>query len=171
MLSGVWAQASGHEWFPIWALDLLTGMRNGELYALRWLNKGLLTVQRSYNKRTGEFKSTKAGYWRTVPISKELEALLRKLKLCDEFVLPRIKEWNQGQQAKTLKAYCREIKIPEIKFHTLRACFATQLIADGVEAIKVMNVCGWQDLKTMSRYLRLSRIEEKGVTDRLRLLG
>jgi hypothetical protein len=30
-------------------------------------------VQRSYNKRTKEFKSTKAGYWRTVPISVELK--------------------------------------------------------------------------------------------------
>jgi integrase len=40
---------------------------------LKWsdvdLGKGLITVQRSYNKRTKEYKSTKAGYWRTVPIS------------------------------------------------------------------------------------------------------
>ncbi len=47
-------------------MALMTGMRNGELYALRWidvdLDKGLITVQRSFNKRTGEFKSTKAGY-------------------------------------------------------------------------------------------------------------
>jgi integrase len=77
--------------------------------------------------------------------------------------------WIQGQQAKVLKSFCREIGIPEIKFHTLRACFATQLISDGVEPIKVMKVCGWQDLKTMARYLRLSGVEEKGVTDGLRL--
>jgi integrase len=87
-----------------------------------------------------------------------------------EFVLPRTQAWIQGQQAKVLKTFCREIGIPEIKFHTLRACFATQLISDGIEPIKVMKVCGWQDLKTMARYLRLSGVEEKGVTDGLRLL-
>ncbi len=106
-----------------------------------------------------------------MPISRELDLLLRDLRAGDEFVLPRIDAWTQGQQAKVLKSFCREISIPEVKFHTLRACFATQLISDGVEPIKVMKVCGWQDLKTMARYLRLSGVEEKGVTDRLRLLS
>ncbi len=168
------ARERNHPWYPIWAMALLTGMRNGELFALRWsdvdLNKGLITVQRSYNKRAGEFKSTKAGYWRTVPISEDLNSLLRNLVLKDEFVLPRIKSWEQGQQAKMLRSFCSEISIPRIKFHTLRACFATHLISDGVEPVKVMKVCGWQDLKTMARYLRLSGVDEKGVTDRLKLL-
>lgn len=169
------AREQQHPWYSVWAVALLTGMRSGELFALKWsdvdFEKGLITVQRSYNKRTKEFKSTKAGYWRTVPISSELDILLRDLRAGDEFVLPRIDAWTQGQQAKVLKSFCREISIPEVKFHTLRACFATQLIADGVEPIKVMKVCGWQDLKTMARYLRLSGVEEKGVTDGLRLLS
>lgn len=168
------ARERNHPWYSIWAVALLTGMRNGELFALKWsdvdLEKGLITVQRSYNKRTKEFKSTKAGYWRTVPISGELALLLQSLKSEDKFVLPRYEAWIQGQQAKILKEFCRVIGLPEIKFHTLRACFATQLISDGVEPIKVMKVCGWQDLKTMARYLRLSGVEEKGVTDGLRLL-
>lgn len=168
------ARARSHPWFHVWGLALLTGMRNGELFALKWsdidLDKRLMTVQRSYNKRNKEFKSTKAGYWRSVPISSELHGLLLELKNNHEFVLPRMEAWIQGQQAKVLKSFCREIGIPEIKFHTLRACFATQLISDGVEPIKVMKVCGWQDLKTMARYLRLSGVEEKGVTDGLSFL-
>lgn len=78
------ARERNHPWYPIWAVALLTGMRNGELFALKWsdvdLEKGLITVQRSYNKRTKEFKSTKAGYWRTVPISEELKCLLLDLR-------------------------------------------------------------------------------------------
>lgn len=167
------ARERNHPWYPIWAVALLTGMRNGELFALKWsdidLEKGLITVQRSYNKRTKEFKSTKAGYWRTVPISRELEILLRNLELNDEFLLPRIKTWELGLQARVLKDFCREISMLEIKFHTLRAYFATLLISDGVEAIKVMKVCGWRDLKTMMRYVRLAGIEEKGVTEKLHL--
>lgn len=168
------ARDRNHPWYPIWAVALLTGMRNGELFALKWsdvdLEKGLITVQRSYNKRTKEFKSTKAGHWRTVPVSKELSELLRNLKLSQEFVLPKFQEWNQGQQAKTLKMFCRDICIPEIKFHTLRACFATQLISGGVEPIKVMKICGWMDLKTMARYIRLAGIEELGTTEKIKIL-
>ncbi len=168
------ARERRHPWFSIWAVALFTGMRSGELFALKWsdvdFDKGFITVQRSYNKRTKEFKGTKAGYWRTVPISVELNSVLKNLSKPDEFVLPRLELWRQGQQAKVLKEFCRVISIPEIKFHTLRACFATQLISSGIEPIKVMKVCGWQDLKTMARYLRLSGVEEKGVTDGLSLL-
>lgn len=30
------ARTIQHEWYPIWATAMLTGMRNGELYALEW---------------------------------------------------------------------------------------------------------------------------------------
>ena len=33
--------------------------------------------------------------------------------------------------------------------------------------MKVMKICGWRDLKTMARYVRLAGIDEKGVTDNL----
>lgn len=202
------ARERNHPWYPIWAVALLTGMRNGELFALKWsdvdLEKGLITVQRSYNKRTKEFKSTKAGYWRTVPISEELKCLLLDLRHrhhydrgdfggCSgfggddggggftgggggrdsvglDFVLPRLELWGQGAQARVLREFCIAVGLSPIKFHTLRACFATQLISSGVEPIKVMKVCGWMDLKTMARYVRLSGVEESGATEKLKLL-
>lgn len=170
------SKSSGHEWYPIWAMALLTGMRNGELYALKWddvdLDKNLITVQRSFNRRMNTFKSTKAGYWRTVPISSELRSLIIEFKRISktEFVLPRLQMWRKGYQARVLKVFCRSIGLPEIKFHTLRACFATQLIGSGVEPVKVMKICGWKDLKTLAVYLRLAGIEEQGVTEGLNFL-
>jgi len=127
--------------------------------------RDFITVQRSFNKRTNEFKSTKAGYWRTVPISLELKGLLAEVKKSSniEFVLPRLIEWRRGEQAKHLKEFCNGLRLPRIKFHTLRACFATQLISSGAEPIKVMKVCGWQDLKTMARYIRLAGVDERVV--------
>lgn len=78
--------------------------------------------------------------------------------------------WKAGKQAQVLKLFCKSIGLPEIKFHTLRACFATQLIGSGIEPVKVMKICGWKDLKTLAIYLRLAGVDEKGVTEGLNIL-
>lgn len=164
-------------WRHVWAMALLTGMRSGELRALRWqdvdFDNCLIRISRSFESRTKTIKSTKAGYWRDLPISEELKRLLdevRSITHDSEFVLPEIHQWQTNQQALALRNFCSEIGIPSVKFHTLRACFATQLLRQGVEAAKVMKVCGWRDLSTMQRYVRLAGIEVAGVTDRISVL-
>jgi integrase len=162
-----------HRWFPIYAAAVFTGMRSGELYALRWIDVDLdnrvITVSRSYNKRKAIFKSTKAGYFRTVPINEPLQEVLinlfSKKNSTDDFVFPRIREWGMGLQAHSLRKFCNEIGIKEVKFHALRACFATHLLSKGTSPAIVMKMAGWQGLDTMQRYTRLSGIYEKGATD------
>ena len=171
------AKSRNHTWYAVWAMALLTGMRSGELYALEWkdvdFENKLIRVKKSFNKRTKEVKTTKAGYWRNVPISSELNNLLVELKNftgTTSWVLPRLVEWDRGEQAKPLRQFLKDIGLPSVKFHTLRACFATQLLADGVEAAKVMKIGGWKDLKTMQIYMRLAGVDEKGATEVLRFL-
>lgn len=166
-----------YRWYPIWAFALLTGMRNGELFALTWddidLENKIMVVSKSYNKRTRKTKSTKSGYRRHIPISSELEILLRELKLKsggNPFVLPRIRDWGKGYQAQQLRMFCQSLGIPSIKFHTLRACFATQLLRQGIPAIQIQKICGWKDLETMQRYIRMAGIEVTGVTEGLKIL-
>ncbi len=166
-----------HAWYPIWALALLTGMRSGELHALTWTDVDLenrrITVSKSYNTRMREVKCTKAGYWRTVPISDELYALILELKTNApdrEHVLPRSRDWNKGEQARILRAFCKGVGLPSIRFHALRACFATQLLAHDVAPARVMKICGWKDLKTMQRYIRMAGIDERGATQVLKIM-
>lgn len=166
-----------HPWYPVWALALLTGMRNGELYALLWSDidwdNNALTVSKSYNGRFKCIKSTKAGYWRTVPISSELRDLLLELKARAgdrSTVLPKMRQWTLGYQAKELRQFCLGVGLPSIRFHALRACFATQLIRTGVAPIQIQKICGWKDLKTMQRYIRLAGIEITGATEALKVL-
>ncbi len=171
------AKELNHPWYPVWATALLTGMRNGELYGLRFsdvdFDNKLITLTRSYNTRTRSFKSTKSGCWRQIPISPELEMLLKELKLqtgTRSEVFPRLPGWEKGIQAKILRTFCKLIGLPSIKFHTLRACFATQLIRTGVPPIQIQKICGWKDLETMQIYIRLAGIEVQGVTDGLTLM-
>lgn len=170
------ARAENHPWYAIWSVAVLTGMRSGELHALEWSDVDLETnnivISKSYNARSKKVKCTKAGYWRNMPISTELKKLLLELKAGDPtrvHVLPRHRDWVKGEQAKVLRQFCRHIGLKSVKFHTLRACFATQLLSNGVAPIRVMKIAGWKDLATMERYVRLSGIDERGATECLKV--
>lgn len=164
-----------HHWYPVWALACYTGMRSGELYALSWeqvdLDRRKIKVDRAWNSKDG-FKSTKSGHDRWVEVSPHLLPVLVELKLKagdSKFVLPRFQEWDRGEQARVLRAFLLGLNLPRIRFHDLRASWATILLGMGIEATKVMKMGGWSDLKTMERYLRLSGIETEGIVDNLEL--
>lgn len=165
------AQAQNHRWYPIWLTAILTGMRSGELYALEWKDldfvNNKINVEKSYNKRKRIIKSTKSGYFRTVPMNEALKELLLTLKVHSRtpHVLPRIREWTMGLQAQELRKFCLEIGIRSVKFHALRSCFATHLLNEGVSLTTLMKVAGWRELKTVQKYTRLAGIHEKGATD------
>ncbi len=72
---------------------------------------------------------------------------------------------------KMLRHFLNEIGIKkDVVLHTLRACFATHLLASGAEAAKVMQIGGWKDFKTFQIYIRLAGVSVKGVTESLQLL-
>ena len=168
------ARAAEHRFFPHWSLALLTGMRSGELYSLRWTNidfvTGKISISKAWTSKNGE-GPTKTAKSRVCPLSKECRKFLLELQsepqAHPEFVLPRLWEWDQGEQAKHLKQFCREIGITEIKFHDLRATFITQMLNNGVALSKVMAIVGHSNLKTTQGYLRLSGKDVEGATEEL----
>lgn len=172
------SRATEHPWYPIWAAALHTGMRSGEMHSLTWddldFENRKMTVNKSWNPRFKKVKTTKSSYWRDVPINSELETLLKELKLQAGnrvHVFPRFIEWDRGEAAKVLRQFCAGTGLKSIKFHALRACFATQLLRAGIAPVTVMRVCGWRELKTMQCYVRLSGIEIEGATDKLQFIS
>ncbi len=169
------AREKNHPWFAVWAMALYTGMRNGELYALRWsrvdLNKRMIVVSEAWHRLNG-FKDTKSGDDRIVEIAQSLLPVMEELyqNKNSDFVLPRIPTWDQGDQARVLRAFLEEINLPRIRFHDLRASWATVMLSKGVEPIKVMSMGGWTDLKTMQIYIRKSGINIQGITSHLNFL-
>lgn len=168
------AKAVDHHWYPIWGVAILTGMRSGELHALTWdqinLENNTILVDRSYDSNSKSIGPTKSRYWRTIPINESLKSLILDLKSKQvsevmTHVLPRSKDWDNGDQAVPIKNFLKSIKMKPIKFHTLRACFATQMLSNGVPAAIVMKIGGWKKSSTMDIYLRLAGVETAGATD------
>lgn len=169
------ARQQGWFWYHHYCLALYLGMRSGELYSLTFdkvdtKNRKIL-IDRSWNNKDG-FKSTKSGDDRIVEIPRPLISVLQELKLLSggsQFVLPRHTQWDRGEQAKELRKFCESIGLPQIRFHDLRATWATLLLSKGVDQVTVMKMGGWKDLKTLMRYVRKAGVDIQGSTDCLEL--
>lgn len=170
------ARRTEHRFFPHWTMALLTGMRSGEMYSLRWTDvdfvTGKINISKAWTRYNGE-GPTKTAKNRIYPISGECRKFLEELRIKyakdSEYVLPRLWEWDAGDQARILKSFCEEIGITQVKFHDLRATFITQMLNNGVPLSKVMAIVGHSSLKTTQGYLRLSGKDIEGATEDLNI--
>ena len=168
------ARITCHRFYPVWVVALMTGMRSGELYALQHSDidyEGrLISVSKQWTNKNG-FTHTKTRRSRMVPISDSLLVFLKKLKIeadpSSPFVLPRLREWENGDQALVLREFCTAIGITPVKFHDLRATFITNMLSAGVSLARVMAIVGHSQLKTTNGYLRKAGVEIKGATEQL----
>lgn len=145
-------------------LALSTGMRIGEVCALRWDNVDMLnrtitvsaTRMRTYDRRT---KSSKmftntpktVNSYREIPISAQLHIALRKvceMQDQDEYVCG----WAGPTEPRTAREmYAKlldKLGIPPIKFHGLRHTFATRCIEAGVDVKTVSAILGHSNVAT-----------------------
>lgn len=176
-----------HRFFYHWSIVLFSGLRNGELYGLRWsdidLVSGIITVKGQWTNKDG-YHPTKSNRNRIVPISEDLKTILIELKNIGPFseeltglngnkqtfsdlVLPRSSEWKHGEQARITKDFCKTIGITQVRFHDLRATFITNALTQGVSLPQVMSIVGHSRTSTTDEYLRLSGVHIKGTTDKI----
>jgi len=135
----------------VWLL-VLTGLRIGELLALRWqdidLQAGLLRVSRTlYEGRFDEPKTRSSN--RAVPLSAkgvEILASVRSatpkpedLVFCSKKGTPLCRRNLRNRQ---LDPVCEELKIPKIGWHSLRHSNATLLDAVGTPLGTVQSLLG-----------------------------
>lgn len=168
------AKQTNHRFYPIWAMALMTGMRSGELFALKWTDIDFdgktISVSKQWTNKNG-FGPTKTQRSRVVPISNALLKFLKELKIKagnqSEFVLPQMPEWENGEQARITREFCAAIGITPVKFHDLRATFITNLLARGESLARVMAIVGHSQIKTTNGYLRKAGVDVQGATEKL----
>jgi len=145
-------------------LALTTGMRRGEVCALKWSDlsdNGVVTVKRALGNGKGGFyeKEPKtSSSARTIPLTdytfKVLTAIRRDRKLAcmemgvpfgDPYILGTLGEddrpYNPTMLSKDFTAFCKMNGF-DCSFHDLRHTFATMLIAQGVDVRTVASYLG-----------------------------
>jgi len=127
---------------PLVIAALNTGMRRGELLALRWedidLRRGLIWVKKS-----------KSGKQRAVPINQTLRAILRELPSFDRRQGPVFEPVNTQACFEKARAGAG---MPELRFHDLRHTFATRLVDRGVDIITIQKLLGHSTVVITQRY-------------------
>lgn len=166
------------EWFRVAsALAIYSGLRRGEIAALRWsavdLDAGVIQVLGSWTGRT------KNDQPRVVPCPPELAAILRRWRLANgaagDLVVTRPgkderpRPLHEGDDlASATERACRRAGVPRVNFHALRSTFATHAADAGLPIGQLRAVLGHADISTTARYVR-SDSEVAAADPRVRL--
>lgn len=166
---------------------LNTGMRIGEICALRWedidVNDGVIrvrhTLQRIYileddKKHTELILDTPktSNSLRDIPMSSELLKLMKPISKVvnqDYFVVSNdINPIEPRTYRNYFKNLCKELDLPEIKFHGLRHTFATRLIESKSDYKTVSVILGHSNISTtLNLYVHPNKEQKKKCIDKM----
>jgi len=138
---------------PLVETALLTGMRRGELLALKWeqIRNGFIYL---------EGGMVKSGKGRQIPINDRLAEVFREVRrgnqLKSEFVFCNFQGRRFYQVKRSFAAACRRAGVEDFRFHDLRHTFASRLVMRGASLKAVQELLGHADLKMTMRYAHLS---------------
>ena len=182
----------GHRLEALFHLAIKTGMRQGEIFGLKWSDidwlRGRLRVQRQAQRVKGQGKifvppKTKAGR-RSIPIGSEMLLLLRKHREkqvvtkifsgCDWHELNLVFPTRNGKplsESNLLKEYKMLLEVcglPKIRFHDLRHTAASIMLNRGIPPFVVSRILGHsKPSTTMDIYGHLIPIMHEGIGDQM----
>jgi integrase len=154
-------KAADGDWPTTILVALRTGLRVGELLALRWddvdLVAGRLMVRRSDWR--GHVGPPKNGKTREVPLSPEAVAALRRhrhLRGDLVFSFESGRALTENELRRPLYRACKRAGLRRIGWHVLRHSFASHLAMRGVAIKAVQELLGHSSIEMTMRYAHLS---------------
>ena len=150
------AGAAKHDLGALFILALATGMREGELLAMRWsdilFENGMISVQHTLTEVRGKvlglFPVKTDASVRSVHVSEAVLDLLKQHREQIKLIVPSDCPWVFPSRAGTnltksnlLKSFhrlCDSLDVPRIRFHDLRHTHATLLLLSGIN-VKVVS--------------------------------
>jgi integrase len=151
------------DWGRMILLALRTGMRIGELLALRWPNASLRAARVHVCEAIvrGIRGTPKGNRTRDIPLSAQAMDALRQQRhsrVCGEQVFCDLEgkplRWEQCK--KPLAIACRLAELRPVGWHTLRHTFASHLVMRGVALKAVQELLGHQSIEMTMRYAHLA---------------
>jgi integrase len=176
---------------PLLHVAIATGLRQGELFGLRWrdvdLDAGTLTVRYAMQRIEGTptFVEPKTALSRrTVPLPASAVTALRRQRThqLEERLLagPHWQDWELvfastvGTPLESCNVTHRFQRLltaaglPRQRFHDLRHCAASLLLSGGVPARTIMGILGHSQISlTMNTYAHLSPVLEQEAANRM----
>ena len=166
---------------------LFTGLRLGELCALKWsdidLDNQILTVKRTVQRLYVEDSKTKTVLMemtpkseysrREVPLTETIFDLLTKFQSNGEYIFGRDKPLEPRTLQNHFKEMLKEAKLENNNFHILRHTFSTNCIEGGIDVKSLSEMLGHSDVQiTLNRYVHPSmNTKRKYMDDLSRLYG
>jgi integrase len=133
---------------PIIICALDTGMRQGEIFSLRWrevdLDKGMITVA-AFNTKTMRARTISL----TARLARELEALAAQAPKRPDDLVFGISD-NVKRSFDTVR---RAVGLEDVRFHDLRHTAATRLVGANIPLSEVGRVLGHTQANTTYRYV------------------
>lgn len=149
-------------------LCLYTGLRLGELCALRWADLDLenrtLTVNRTVQRVAAQGYMTKTilmetdpkseSSERTIPLTAEITELLARFEKDSSYVFGGEKPLDPRTMQYRFKKILKAAEINDRNFHLLRHTFATNCVENHMDVKTLSEILGHSDVKiTLNRYV------------------
>jgi integrase len=136
-------------------VNLLTGMRRGEVLSLKW------------SQIAGDFiylHETKTDESRQIPIAEDLKAVFQRIRQ-RQWARGIKARWvfcdDQGRHFKEVKrsfaSACKRAGIADFRFHDLRHTFASHYVMRGGSIKGLQKILGHKDIQMTMRYAHLSK--------------
>ena len=171
-------------------ISLSTGLRIGEICALKWsdinVTDGILTVNRTIERIyiiEGEKKHTELvintpktkNSCREIPMNKELLGMLKPLKKVvndDYYILTNDERPTEPRTYRNYyKRLMEKLDIPKLKYHGLRHSFATRCIEVGCDYKTVSVLLGHSNISTtLNLYVHPNMEQKKRCIERRNLI-